>query len=151
MELVGLVIKKTESFPCMIVKKTFQVTCRVASFQIQKMKLILFCRVLASLRCQKISMILQIALHTDQISVLGGIVVPVADVGCQKKCLAMVKAGLSQFQKLIGELASVYHRKYSLTRCLENSYNLASVSRLLTTVCKITHDIRLKFRLGIVQ
>ena len=75
----------------------------------------------------------------------------VADVGCQKKCSAMVKAGLSQFQKLIGELASVYHRKYSLTRCLENSYNLASVSRLLTTVCKITHDIRLKFRLGIGQ
>ena len=74
------------------------------------MKLILFCRVLASLRRQKILMILQIALHTDQISVLGGIVVPVADVGCQKKCSAMVKAGLSQFQKLIGELASVYHR-----------------------------------------
>ena len=95
-------------------------------------------------------MILQIALHTDQISVLGEIVVPVADVGCQKKCSAMVKVGLSQFQKL-GELASVYHRKYSLTRCLENSYNLASVSRLLTTVYKITHDIRGKFRLGIGQ
>ena len=149
MELVGLVIEKTESFPFMIVKKTFLVSCRVASFQIQKMKLILFCRLLASLRCQKILMILQIALHTDQISALGGIVIPVADVGCQKKCSA--KAGLSQFQKLIGELASVYHRKYSLTRCLENSYNLASVSRLLTTVCKIMHDIRLKFRLGIGQ
>ena len=44
-ELVGLVIEKTEvaylkSFPCVIVKKTFQVTCGVASFQIQKMKLI---------------------------------------------------------------------------------------------------------------
>ena len=70
------------------------------------MKLILFCRVLASLRRQKISMILQIALHTDQISVLGGIVVPVADVGCQKKCSAMVKVGLSQFQKLIGKRIS---------------------------------------------
>ena len=37
MELVGLVIEKTEvaylkSFPCVVVKKTFQVTCRVASF-----------------------------------------------------------------------------------------------------------------------
>ena len=148
---MGLVIEKTKSFPYVIVKKTFQVTCRVASFQIQKMKLILFCCVLASLRRQKISMILQIALHTDQISVLGGIVVPVADVGCQKKCSAMVKVGLSQFQKLIGELASVYHRKYSLTRCLENSYNLASVSRLLTTVSKITRDVRVKFRLGIGQ
>ena len=54
-ELVGLVIEKTEvvylkSFPCVIVKKTFQVTCGVASFQIQKMKLILFCRLPASLR-----------------------------------------------------------------------------------------------------
>ena len=52
-ELVGLVIEKTEvvylkSFSCVVVKKTFQVTCRVASFQIQKMKLILFCRVPAS-------------------------------------------------------------------------------------------------------
>ena len=114
-ELVGLVIEKTEvvylkSFPCVIVKRTFQVTCGVASFQIQKMKLILFCRVPASSRRQKISMILQIAPLTDQISVLGGIVVPIADVGCQKKCPAMVKVGLSRFQKLIGELASVYYR-----------------------------------------
>ena len=54
-EHVGLVIEKTEvaylkSFPCIVVKKTFQVTCGVASFQIQKMKLILFCRLPASLR-----------------------------------------------------------------------------------------------------
>ena len=54
-ELVGLVIEKTEvaylkSFPCIVVKKTFQVTCGVASFQIQKMKLILFCRLPASSR-----------------------------------------------------------------------------------------------------
>ena len=52
-ELVGLVIEKIKvvnlkSFPCVIVKKTFQVTCGVASFQIHKMKLILFCRVPAS-------------------------------------------------------------------------------------------------------
>ena len=50
---MGLVIEKTKSFPCVIVKKTFHVTCGVASFQIQKMKLILFCRVPASSRCQK--------------------------------------------------------------------------------------------------
>ena len=111
-ELVGLVIEKTEvaylkSFPCIVVKKTFQVTCGVASFQIQKMKLILFCRVPASSRRQKISMILQIAPLIDQISVLGGVAVPVVDVGCQKKCTAMVKVGLSRFQKPIGELASV--------------------------------------------
>ena len=65
-ELVGLVIEKTEvaylkSFPCVVVKKTFQVTCRVASFQ-------LFCRVPASSRRQKISMILQFAPLIDQIS-----------------------------------------------------------------------------------
>ena len=64
----------------------------------------------ASSRRQKMSMILQIAPLTDQISVLGGIVVPIADVGFQKKCPAMVKVGLSRFQKLIGELASVYYR-----------------------------------------
>ena len=100
-------------------------------------------------RRQKISMILQIAPLTNQISVLGGIVVPIADVGCHKKCPAMVKVGLSRFQKLIRELASVYRRYYS--RCLENSYNRSSVSRLLTTVSKITRDVRLKFRLGIGQ
>ena len=100
-------------------------------------------------RRQKISMILQIAPLTNQISVLGGIVVPIADVGCHKKCPAMVKVGLSRFKKLIRELASVYHRYYS--RCLENSYNRSSVSRLLTTVSKITRDVRLKFRLGIGQ
>ena len=36
---MGLVIEKTESFPCVIVKKTFQVTCGVASLQIKKMPL----------------------------------------------------------------------------------------------------------------
>ena len=64
--LVGLVIERTEvaylkSFPCVVAKKTFQVTCGVASFQIQKMKLILFCRAPASPRRQKISLILQFA------------------------------------------------------------------------------------------
>ena len=54
-------------------------------------------------RRQKTPMILQIAPLTNQISVLGGIVVPIADVGCHKKCPAMVKVGLSRFQKLIRE------------------------------------------------
>ena len=54
-ELVGLVIEKTEvaylkSSPCIVLKKTSQVTRGVASFQIQKMKLILFCRLPASSR-----------------------------------------------------------------------------------------------------
>ena len=33
--------------------------------------------------------------------------VSTVDVECQKKCPAMVKAGLRRFQKAIGELASV--------------------------------------------
>ena len=69
-ELEGLVIEKTEvaylkSFPYIVVKKTFQITCGVASFQIQKMKLILFCRLPASSRRQQISIILQFAPHID--------------------------------------------------------------------------------------
>ena len=44
---MGLVIEKTEvvylkPFPYVVVKKTFQVICGVASFQTKKMKLILF-------------------------------------------------------------------------------------------------------------
>ena len=68
--------------------------------EIQKLKLILFCREPASSRRQKISMILQFAPFVDQISVsvLGGVVVPLVDVECLKKCTAMVKVGLSRFQ-----------------------------------------------------
>ena len=71
-------------------------------------------------------MILQFASPIDQISVpeLGGFVVPLVDVECLKKCTAVIKVGLSRFQKPIGELASVYHRWYA--RRLENSYNLAT-------------------------
>ena len=93
-ELVGLVIEKTEaaylkSFPCVVVKKTFQITCGIASFQIQKIKLILFFRVPASSR--RLKMILQF------------------------------------------------------------SYNLAPVSKLLATLCKITRPVRLRPRLEIGQ
>ena len=54
-EFLGLVIEKTEvaylkSFPCIVVKTTFQVTSGVESFQIQKMKLVLFCRLPVSQR-----------------------------------------------------------------------------------------------------
>ena len=74
--------------------------------------MILFCREPASSRRQKIWIILQFATFIDKISVpvLGGVVVPLVDVEYLKKCTAMVKVGLSRFQKLIGELASVYHR-----------------------------------------
>ena len=42
-------------------------------------------------------------------------------------------------------------RLVQYSRCLENSYNLASVRRLPTTVSKITGDVRVKFRFGIGQ
>ena len=69
------------------------------------MKLILFCRLLASLRRQKLSRILQFATLKDQISVLGGVMVPIVDVECLERCRAMIKVGLSRFQKPIEELA----------------------------------------------
>ena len=59
------------------------------------------------------------------------------------------KGRVESISKADKGMASVYHRYYS--RCLENSYNRSSVSRLLTTVSKITRDVRLKFRLGIGQ
>ena len=58
----------------------------------------------------KDSMILQFVPLIDQTSVLGGVVVPIVDVKCLKKCSAMVKVGLSRFQKPTGELAIVHHR-----------------------------------------
>ena len=78
----------------------------------------------------------------DDLTMLGGAVVPIVDVGFLKRCPAIVKVGLSRFQTQIGELTSEYHREY--TRCLENSYSLPPISRLLTTV-------RPKYRLGIGQ
>ena len=83
-------------------------------------------RTQASSRRRKISMILQSAPLIDQISVpvLGGVVVPLVDVECRKKCTAMFKVELSRFHKPIGKLASVYHREYA--RRLENSCNLAT-------------------------
>ena len=58
---------------------------------------------------QKIPIILQFAPLIDQVSVFGGVVVPIVDVECLKKCPAMVQVRLNPFQKPIGELASVYH------------------------------------------
>ena len=110
--VLGIVIEKTDvaylwSFPCVVVKNTFQVTCGNLETEVD-----LFCREPAAARRQKISMISQFTLPIDQISipVLGGFAVPLADVGCLKKCAAMVKVGFSRFQMPIGELARVYHR-----------------------------------------
>ena len=108
-----IVIEKNDvaylrSFPCIIVKETFQVTCGDPETEVD----LILSRAPASSRGQKISMILQFAPLIDQISVavLGGVVVPLIDVECVKKCTAMVKVGLSRFQMPIREWASVYHR-----------------------------------------
>ncbi|RMX45213.1 hypothetical protein pdam_00024996, partial [Pocillopora damicornis] len=155
-ELVGLVIEKTKSFPCVIVKKTFHVTCGVASFQIQKMKengqeFSLMSGEGSFLNLFRDSRTPLDSISNKLVTLIYFVIVQCPSVGttwysardlrlprrtsgsalaadCQTldvfKCPAMVKLGLSRFQKLIGELASVYHRYYS--RCLENSYNLAS-------------------------
>ena len=80
------------------------------SSHLQSCKFQLFCRVPASSRRQKISMILQFTPLIDEISVLGGVVIPVVDIERLKKCPVIVKAGLSRFRKQIEGLASVYHR-----------------------------------------
>ena len=106
---MGLVIEKTKSFPCVIVKKTFQVTCGVASFQIQKMKLILFCRVPASSRRQKISMILRLPTHRSNLGVMWN---RSSNSRCRvpKEMSGHGKGRVKSIPKADRELASVYHR-----------------------------------------
>ena len=80
---MAMVIEKTDvsylrSFLCVVIKKKhFKLLA-----EIQKLKLILFCREPASSIRQKISMVLQFAPLIDQISVavLGGFVAPLLDV-----------------------------------------------------------------------
>ena len=100
--LLGIVIEKTEfaylrSFPCVVVKKTFQVTCGDPETEVD----------LVLSRAG----IFETPKDTDNFTIcptrrsnIG------TGVGCLKKCTAVVKVGLSRFQKLIGELASMYHR-----------------------------------------
>ena len=85
-ELVGLVIEKTEVvylklFPCVIIEKDISSHLRSCKFSDPENEVDLICRVPASSKRQKISMILQISLLIDQISVLSGVVVPIVDVG----------------------------------------------------------------------
>ena len=65
-------------------------------------------------------MILQIAPLIDQISVLGGVVIPIVDVGCHGKGRSIPKA-----DRGIGKRVCQEEKKCA--RCQENSYNLASV------------------------
>ena len=95
--LLGIVIEKTDvaylrSFPCVVVKKTFGVTCGDPETEVN---LILWR-----------ASIFETPKDIDDftVPVLGGFVVPLVNVECLKKCSAMVKVGLSRFQKPIGEL-----------------------------------------------
>ena len=93
------------SFPRVVVKKTFQVTCGDPETEVD----------LILSRASIFETLKDIDNFIDQISVpvLGGFVFPLVDVECLKKCslpVAMVKVGLSRFQIPIGELASMYHR-----------------------------------------
>ena len=83
---MGLVIEKTEVvylklFPCVIIEKDISSHLRSCKFSDPENEVDLNCRVPAPSKRQKISMILQISLLIDQISVLSGVVVPIVDVG----------------------------------------------------------------------
>ena len=99
--------------------------------EIQKLKLILFCREPASSRRQKISMILQFALLIDQISVLvwGGFVVSLVDIDSKY---------------LLGNWPAC------TTDSTQDVWKI-HITWLFTTLCKITRPVRLRSRLGIGQ
>ena len=103
---VHLVIEKTDvaylrSFPCVVVKKTFQVTCGDPETEVD----LILSRAGIFETPKDILMISQFAPLIDQISV-----VPLVDVECLKKCTASLKVGLRRFQRPIGELESVCYR-----------------------------------------
>ena len=103
--LLGKVIEKTvvaylRSFPCVIVQKTFQVTCGDPETE-------------ADLILSRAG-IFETPKDIDDFTICpthrSNLLVPLVDVECLMKCAAMVKVELSRFQKPTGELASVYHR-----------------------------------------
>ena len=110
--LLGKVIEKTvvaylRSFPCVIVKKTFQVTCGDPETEAD----LILSRAGIFETPKDIDDFTICPTHRSNLSTgVGGFVVPLVDVECLKKCTAMVMVGLSRLQKPIGELASVYHR-----------------------------------------
>ena len=108
--LLGIVIEKTDfaslrSFPCVVVKKTFQVTCRDPETEVY----LILSRAGILETPKDIDDFTICPTHRSNLGTgVGGFVVPLVDVECLKKCTAMVKVGFSRFQKPIGELASVY-------------------------------------------
>ena len=126
--LLGIVIEKTavaylRSFPCVIVKKTFQVTCGDPETEVDLM-------------------ILQFAPLIDQISVpvLGGFVVPVVDVECLNG-----KGRAKSIPKAYWGVG-----KQCTTDSTQDVWKIY-ITWLLTTLCKITRPVRLRPRLGIGQ
>ena len=113
--LLGIVIEKTDvaylrSFPYVVVKKTFQVTCGDPETDVD----LILSRVGIFETPKDIDYFITWPLM-DQISVpvLGGFVVPLIDVECLKKCAVMVKVRLSRFQKPIGKRVPQIVRKTS--------------------------------------
>ena len=110
--LLGIVIEKTDvaylrSFPCVVVKKTFQVTCGDPETEVD----LILSRARIFETPKDIDDFTICPTHRSNLGTgVGGFVVPLIDVECLKKCTAMAKVGFSRFQKPIGELASVYHR-----------------------------------------
>ena len=107
-----VVIEKTDvaylrSFPCLVVKKTFQVPCRDPETEVD----LILSRAGILETPKDIDDFTICPTHRLNLGAgVGGFVVPLIDVECLKKCTAMAKVGFSRFQKPIGELASVYHR-----------------------------------------
>ena len=137
MGLLAIVIEKTDvaylrSFPCVVVKKTFQVTYGDSETEVD----LILSRASIFETPKDIDDFTICPTHRSNLGIGVG-----WSRGSISRC--RVKVGLSLFQKPIGELASVYHRWYA--RRLENSDDL------LATLCKITRPVRLRSRLGIGQ
>ena len=140
--LLGIVIEKTDvaylrSFPCVIVKKTFQVIWGDPETEVD-----LILSRAGIFKTPKISMILQFASLLDQISVpvLGGFVVPVVDVECLNG-----KGRAKSIPKAYWGVG-----KQCTTDSTQDVWKI-DITWLLTTLCKITRPVRLRPRLGIGQ
>ena len=138
--LLGIVIEKTDvaylrSFPCVIVKKTFQVIWGDPETEVD-----LILSRAGIFKTPKISMILQFASLLDQISVpvLGGFVVPVVDVECLNG-----KGRAKSIPKAYWGVG-----KQCTTDSTQDVWKIY-ITWLLTTLCKITRPVRLRPRLGI--
>ena len=110
--VLGIIIEKTDvsylwSFPCIVVKSTFQVTCGNLEIEVD----LILSRAGSCETPKDIDDFTIYPTHRSNLDTsVEWIAVPLVDVECLKMCAAMVKVGFSRFQMPIGELARVYHR-----------------------------------------